>query len=39
MTPRASELAKIDAAGILTFAVLFGTVTLLVPFPAHVNLG
>ena len=39
MSPRASELAKIDAAGILNFAVLFGTVTLLVPFLAHVNLG
>lgn len=39
MTPRASELAKIDAAGILTFAVLFGTATLLVLFLAHLNLG
>lgn len=34
-----NKLAKIYAAGILTFVVFFGTVTLLVRFLAHVNMG
>jgi hypothetical protein len=34
-----NKLAKLYAAGILTFAVFFGSVTLLVRFLARVNMG